>query len=428
MSEIYSKASTFLNKLAYTIKNSFFINLIFTIALKIEELWVNSFFKSLYPSENFLSFILKINILKKNIFCPLIVLVVFAVFLLLSLTLVNSSLQITLLIAFISFFIGAAIIPYFLLNNSDEKPLISFPYEDLYSIGFGLIIIGVVFFFISVATVGGVPILKPSLRYSLKPMFTMPVFLMIPGVCILASVYVHKFKNNILTRSQARFRFMALIAFSGVFMVGLGYRTHLLAILLVMIILGYYGEIFAVWEVVIGTLICVAAIIGIGYYRAMEEFAISTVSPFYSLQNRADFTLGVLNKIDLIGGNFGVTHGQVIAGSIPGSSLSPRMLIGKLIDWRTAVSVTPTLIGQMVADFGKVGVAFGMCLFGFILGTGFKIMRKTKNYFFMGLYALILTYAILGVETGILDIQILLYHAIALILYLIYIAKSYSTK
>ena len=36
---------------------------------------------------------------------------------------------------------------------------------------------------------------------------------------------------------------------------------------------------------------------------------------------------------------------------------------------------------QMVIDFGKVGVAVEMCILGFILGIGFKIIQKTKDYF-----------------------------------------------
>ncbi len=84
-------------------------------------------------------------------------------------------------------------------------------------------------------------------------------------------------------------------------------------------------------------LIGVCAIIGIGYFRSVEEYTItSATNPFYTLESRADFTLNVLNLLDFIGGNFGVTHGNVLASSIPGSDLGPRMMIGKLIAWRTA--------------------------------------------------------------------------------------------
>lgn len=425
MSLIYAKLTSIVNKISQLFHESLLFTIIFSILNYFEKAWVNSYFKGLYPGENFLGFIKKNKILNSQVFNPLIVLIVFGVFLILSINAVSASLAITLAIAFIAFFIGSAILPRYFLNKDFKKQAIQFKSEDLYSIGFCLVLISILFFFVSVASVGGIPILKTSLRYQLKPLFTMPVFLIIPGVCILASVYLKKFQENKITRSQTRFRFLILIVISSVFLLALGYRTPLLAVLLIMIIMGYYGNILAVWEVVLGALIGVCAIIGIGYFRSVEEYTItSATNPFYTLESRADFTLNVLNLLDFIGGNFGVTHGNVLASSIPGSDLGPRMMIGKLIAWRTEVTVTPTLIGQMVIDFGKVGVAVEMCGLGFILGIGYKIMKKTNDFAYTGFYSLLLTYSILGVETGILDIQVLLYFAVAIFIYLAFIIKS----
>ena len=427
MSLIYYKLTSFFNKISDEFHKSFLFTTIFSILSYFENQWVNSYFKSLYPSENFLSFIKKNEILKNHIFNPLIVLVVFAAFLVLSIKHVSTSLAYTLIIAFVFFFIGCVILPRFFLN--DDEKIIRFDKKDIYSIGFCLILVSIMFFFISIASVGGIPLLKPSIRYLLKPAFTMPVFLIIPGTCILASVYLKDFEDNIITRSQARFRFLILLAIDVVFLLGLGYRTPLLAALLLLIIIGYFGNIIAVWEVVLGAVIGVCAIIGIGYIRSIGELTVSSaIDPFYTLKNRADFTLHVLNLLDFLGGNFGATHGQILAASIPGSELGPRMMVGKLIAWRSEVTVTPTLIGQMVADYGKVGVGFEMCLLGFILGIGFKIIQKTKDYFYIGLYSLILTYSILGVETGLLDIQVLVYFAIAIFIYGVIILKSIFKK
>ena len=423
MSFIYSKLTSLLNIINDEFHKSFLFTTIFSIIGFLEDQWVNSFFKKFYPNENFLGFLKKSQILKNYIFNPLIVLVVFAAFLALSLTPVSASLTQTLIIAFLFFFIGAAILPRFFLN--DMKNILVFKRRDIYSIGFCLVLLSIGFFFISIASVGGIPILKPSIRYLLKPAFTMPVFLIIPGTCILASVYLKDFQDKIITRSQVRFRFLLLLIIDVIILLTLGYRTPLLAALLLLIIIAYYGNIIAVWEVVLGGLIGVCAIIGIGYFRSINELTVSSaIDPFYTLKSRADFTLHVLNLLDIIGGNFGATHGQILASSIPGSELGPRMMVGKLIAWRTEVTITPTLIGQMVADFGKVGVAVEMCLLGFILGIGFKIMEKTKDYFYIGLYSLILTYAILSVETGILDIQVLFYFAVALFIYITIILKS----
>jgi len=300
----------------------------------------------------------------------------------------------------------------------------------VYSIGFCLILVGIIFFFLSVASVGGLPILKPSLRYELKPILTMPVFLIIPGIGLLGSVYLDRFKSNALSRSQARFRFLVLVALGSIFLISLGYRTPIIAVLLMMIIIGYYGKILAVWEVVIGALVGVSMIIGIGYFRSVGEFAITTnTSPFYTLQSRADFTLNVLNLLNYISGNFGLKHGALTLSAIPGTTeLGPRMTIGQLIAWRTEVTVTPTLIGPMLVDFGKVGVAMGMGFLGFIIGIGYKILQKTKDSFYLAIYALLLTYTILGIETGILDIQVIIYFILGFLLYLANILRLRKNK
>lgn len=424
MSLIYSKLTKGLNRIAEEFRKSFIFNTLFSILSFIENQWVNSYFKGLYPSENFLNFLAKNRIIKNYLFSPLIVLLAFAIFLILSLNRLTTSLVLTIGIAFIFFFIGSSILPRFVVGKLPEKPKINFDSKDMYSIGFCLMLVSIAFFFVSIASVGGIPILKPSIRYLLKPAFTMPVFLIIPGICILGSVYLNYYKENKISRSQVRFRFLFLIVISSVFLLALGYRTPLLAVLLIMIIIGYYGNVLSSWEVVIGALIGVGAIIGIGYFRSLHEYTISAAtSPFYTLQSRADFTLHVLDLLNFIGNDFGLTKGSLIASSIPGSELGPRMMIGKLISWRTEVTVTPTLIGQMVVDYGRVGVAVEMSILGFILGVGFKIMNRTKNYFYIGLYSLLLTYSILGVETGILDIQVLVYFAIAIVIYGVYIFR-----
>ena len=424
MSMIYSALTSIINKISDEFHRSFLFTTIFSILGFIEDAWVNSFFKKFYPDEHFLGFLNKNTILKNHIFNPLIVLFLFAMFLLLSLNRLSQSLTVTLFIAFVAFFIGSAILPRYLLNKNIDK-IVNFNNRDIYSIGFCLMLVSIVFFFVSIATVGGIPLLKPSIRYLLKPVFTMPVFLIIPGTCLVASSYLKDYQDEKISRSQARFRFIFLLAIDCSLLLLLGYRTPLLAAFLIIIIIGFYGNIVSLWEVVIGALLGIGAIIGIGYFRSLGELTItSSTNPFYTLQSRADFTLHVLDLLDFIGGNFGLTHGKLLASSIPGSELGPRMMVGKLIAWRTEVTVTPTLIGQMVVDFGKVGVAVEMCFLGFILGIGFKIVQITKNYFYIGIYSLILTYSILGIETGILDIQVLLYFAIAIFIYILNIKKS----
>lgn len=431
MSLIYSITSTITRDIEDILRKSLLFTLVFNILEYIEKEWVNSYFKGLYPNEKFLSFFNKSKILNGEIFSPLIVLVTLTLFLLLATDPVSGDLQIVFIIAYISFFIGSVIFPRFVLNNqnNENRQIPLFNTKDVYSIGFCLTLVGIIFLFISIASVGGLPILKSSLRYSLKPIFTMPVFLVIPGIGLIASHYLNQYKNNEINRSQARFRFLVLTAIGIITVLTLQYRTPIIAILLMMIIIGYYGKILSVWEVILGALIGVCAIIGIGYLRSLNELAISSnTNPFSTLESRANFTMHVLNLLNQIAGNFGILHGKMLASSMPGSNLGPRMLVGKLIAWRTEVTVTPTLLGQMLVDFGKVGVAAEMCLLGFILGTGYKIIKITQDAFYIGIYSLLLTYSIVGVETGILDIQVLFYFFIISFIYLAVILNDKGIK
>ena len=424
MSQVYNILTIITKNLTKTIKNSLLFKIIFKIMRFFEEQWENSYFKQFYPNENFISFLKKSEILNKKIFHPLIILFVFALFLLLSFSGISFSLEINLIIAFISFFIGSQIIPHYLLNKNQIKTP-KFKIDDIYSIGFCLILVGVMFFILCVGSVRGLPLIKSSLRYSLSPALTMPVFLIIPGSGMVASTYLMKFKENSINRSQVRFRFLILFLLSAIVLLGLAYRTPLIAVLLMLVIIGYIGEIISVWEVILAALIGIIGIIGLGYYRVMEEGTLTKgMGPLSTLQSRADFTLHVLDLLNRVSGDYGILHGKLLISSIPGSSLGPRMTIGKLIAWRSEVTVTPTLIGQMVVDFGRIGVAIGMGLLGFILGIGYKIIEKTKDSFHIFLYALLLTYTILGVETGILDIQVIVYFIIGLFIYLVVVFKN----
>lgn len=102
MSLIYTKLTSIVNKISQLFHESLLFTIIFSILNYFENAWVNSYLKGLYPGENFLGFI-KNKILNSEVFNPLIVLVVFGAFLILSINAVSASLAITLAIAFIAF-------------------------------------------------------------------------------------------------------------------------------------------------------------------------------------------------------------------------------------------------------------------------------------------------------------------------------------
>ena len=117
MSVIYSTLTSVINRISDEFHKSFLFTLIFTIIRFIEKQWVNSYFKRFYPSEDFLSGLNKSDILKNHIFNPLIVLLLFALFLLLTMNRPSDSLIITLILAFAGFFIGSSILPKYFFNE-----------------------------------------------------------------------------------------------------------------------------------------------------------------------------------------------------------------------------------------------------------------------------------------------------------------------
>ncbi|MGN1362383.1 MAG: oligosaccharide repeat unit polymerase family protein [Methanobrevibacter sp.] len=417
MSYIYSIIAKLCKSIEHKIRESCIFYIIHTIFLFFDRQWEKSILRNIYPKQD--KELVKSNILKNELFNPIIVIFLFSLFLILGLRAISYSLTSNIIIAFLAFIIGANLIPKYFFNRNNNPKFIEFNPEDIYSIGFCLLTIGIVFFFINIIYLKGIPLFHPTLRYRLVAALTMPVFLIIPGISIMESYYIQLKTEGKLTRSQVRFRFLVLNTIGIILLLVLAYRTPILALLLIMIIIGYYGDSVSVNEVVLVGIIGVLGLIGLGYMRSLSEMLITNnTNPFYTLESRATFTTNVLDLLTLLSGNFGLMHGGFILKSLPGSDYGPRMMVGQLLNWRSGVTITPTIIGPMLIDFGRIGVAIGMFLIGFILGIGYKLLKISKNYFYIGLYALLLTYTILGIETGILDIQVLIYFFIGILVYL----------
>lgn len=429
MNLIYSIIAKICRKIEIEIRNSLFFSTLINIFYFFEKSLLNCYILKFYPQKELIN--IKSNILREDLLSPLIVLFLFGLFFLLSINTVYFSLVYTIIIGFVSFIVGTLIIPKFFFNNistenqKGQNNFIKFKVEDIYAIGLVLFVFSIIFFCINLGYVKGIPLLNPTLRYQLKASLTMPVFFIIPSIAIIESVYIQYYKENKLTRKAVRIRFLILTLIGIIILLVLAYRTPILALLLVMVIIGYYGKVISITEIIVLAFIGMVGIIGIGYIRSLNEMMItSAINPIYTLQSRVDFTVHVLNELDFLSGNFGLMHGGFILKTLPGSDYGPRMMVGKLISWRNGITITPTLIGGMIIDFGKVGVGVGMFSLGSILGIGYKLLKKTENYIYICIYAIILTYSIIGIETGILDIHVICYFFIGAIIYLANIIYS----
>ena len=420
MSSIYNFTAKISVKVKNLIEGTFIFILFQRLFLYVENLWLNSFFIQKYP-EKFLNFLDNSIILKNHIFSPLIIVVAFAFFMILASIPLSLSLQLNILIGFMAFFIFSTIFPRLMLNDNN---FIIFDSEKIYSLGFLLFIISFIFFFINIVTSGSLPLLNSSLRYFLDPKLTLPIFLSIPAVALMGSYILNEMQNGKISKSSAKFRIIFLSAISLLLLLSFGYRTPLVALLLIVIIMGYYTKLFQVWEIILGLIMILSVVMILGYFRSVEEYALGYLSALDFLRSRAAFTLKVLDLLNNISGNFGFMHGNLSLSILPGSGEGPRALIGKLIVWRSGVTITPTLIGPMLLEFGTVGVALGMGLLGLITGLGYKILEKTKNPFYIALYAINISYIIIGIETGILDQIVILYLFLSTIIYFANILKK----
>lgn len=422
MSFIYNITSKICNFSANFVKESFLYSIVLTIYLFIEDQYINSYFLKKYPKFKFLDFLTRNRFLNNHFFSPIILVVVIGIFLLLSISPLSLLLQVNIAISLVLFVLGVLIAKYLLLNN--EIDLIKFKYQDISNIGFSLLLFSLFFFLLTIANVGGIPLLKPSLRYLLKPAFTMPVFLIVPAVTLISVKWIKDMNLGNISHDKVKFRIIIMTLISMSIFLLLGYRTPIVAIILMTIIIGYYSNIFKLWEILLGFFLIVGIIAGIGYMRVVNEYYLSNLGVFSTVQQRADFTLNVLDNLSFASGMTGFLHGDLVLSLIPGSELGPRMLIASIINWRSGVTITPSLFGPMLVEFGTIGAGIGMFLLGLILSTGHKIIEKTKEPLYIGLYGLIFSYILLGVETGILDQTVIIYITLTAILYFLVILKS----
>jgi len=86
---------------------------------------------------------------------------------------------------------------------------------------------------------------------------------------------------------------------------------------------------------------------------------------------------------------------------------SGRVLISEIIGGRVTSSSTATLFAPPFLDFGFPGLLM-FIFFGLILGATYKAAREKKNIY-APLHALLLTFLILGIETGIVDLIVWIY-------------------
>ncbi|MEE8358823.1 MAG: oligosaccharide repeat unit polymerase [Candidatus Hydrothermarchaeales archaeon] len=257
---------------------------------------------------------------------------------------------------------------------------------------------------------GAVPLLNSEARRNLSVLYTYLASLLVPGGVLLIALVGTKLRNREIGLKEARVSALA-ITFGVTFLIALlGYRTQLVVSLLGCIVAMYFMDIIGISEIGLSFLGIVFGISFLGYYRATTQGA--TIGILDIIGSRVGLTLSVydhlLGRFWLFGANRGSTLLATFSSFlpyVPGPWMGPRSIVAGVFGV-TNVSMTSTLLGTWVLDFGIPGILVFMLALGFVIGMAYHAMRETGSALATAIYSLLIAYTIVGIETGLADFNV----------------------
>jgi oligosaccharide repeat unit polymerase len=297
-------------------------------------------------------------------------------------------------------------------NITQKKP--SFWYSKLKilldeRILLSIVIIALILQAINLYLLGGIPLLNGYLKFrATTDLWMVSYILFLPALNLLLAKYPSKRYYILFVIG------LALFAIDG-------YRTTALAIIFTVIITTYYIQRIQTRYIILS--IILAAVIGVilGYIAVKSiEWQTWVLNPLQLLFYRAGFTMMVLDKIVHMPG---FTGGELFHQALTGGH--PRVTVGQVVLGyhynvsTPTVSITSTIFGPAILDFGALGLAVQMFLLGLILRLMHRA-QKIANGAYTALYAIILAHTAIWVETGPTDGIVWIFYGLAVISLLIF--------
>lgn len=275
----------------------------------------------------------------------------------------------------------------------------------LYS-GLLMMVVGFTGFFLQIMRVLAIPIFNEAVRRRLSPIYNYMAWTSVPGTFYVISSLKKGGKREL----SEELLILIVVGFVPTFF--LGYRTEMLAYFLGVLAVLYYRRYISKLELLLwltfGALLYMIASV----VRLM--FAGLTVNPIWAAAYRPTITAGFLEGIIMRYGWSEVTGGLIHLSGIsslfkfiPGPRYGPRTIIGIYAGGRKGISTTATIFAQFLLDFGIEGVIASMLLMGLLLSLAFNASKDEDVL--LGPYATLLSYSLVGIETGILDFNVYLY-------------------
>jgi oligosaccharide repeat unit polymerase len=323
------------------------------------------------------------------------------------------------------FFIAGVLVPKFIYNRSEKlKSLFGGPnigekdFAPWYSklrillderVVLAAVLIGIFLQILNLYLLGGIPILSGYLKFKATTdlwRFAYPIFL--PAITILLAKYPRKWY------------YLLFIIGLGVFAIN-GYRTTTMAILISGFITIYYTRKMKTSHILIAIFLIALVGVAAGYIAVMSiQWQQWALNPLQLVAYRAGFTMMVFDKIVHMAG---ATGGTLFQQAL--STGHPRVTVGQVVlnypvsGSTPTTSITSTIFGPAVLDFGFYAMALQM----FIIGAVLRIIYATQikaNGAFTALYAIVLTSTMIWVETGPTDSVVYLFYLLAIIAVVIY--------
>lgn len=279
------------------------------------------------------------------------------------------------------------------LNGSD-----SYSKNELIILGF--VSLGILLQVINIALLGGIPLFSAELKANAATkIWLLSYIIFLPSI------------NILLAGFNRRSHYILLIIGLMLFVLT-GYRTTPIAIMISALINLYYTR-----DVDLKYIILAIASIGI-VLLAVGFIAVQAISwqhwslnPIELVSYRAAFTLNILSSA--IQNQF-ATMGSLFYATLTGffTHTDPRVLVGIATISRNH-SITSTIFGPALLDFGIVGMIVQMFLIGFILKT-LHAIQLNKRSIFTAFYGILLAQTIIWIETGPTDIVVWLFYLIAI--------------
>ena len=363
---------------------------------------------------------------KFDLFHPLIIVVMVILFLLIAMPMwyfygqlpaPNIDLYLYIGIGLLFFILGILLSNYlmksrfsnFNMDSSFEKSKLnpkklslseSYSKNELAIIGF--VLLGILLQIINIALLGGIPLFSASLKAkAATKIWLLSYIIFLPSINILLAKYNRKSHYILLLIGLALF-------------VLTGYRTTPIAIMLSSLITFYYTRNLDLKYMILAILAIGAVLLVVGFIAVQ---AISWqhwhLNPVELVSYRAAFTLNILSSA--IANQF-ATMGSLFYATLTGffTHTDPRVLVGMATIGRDH-SITSTIFGPALLDFGIVGMALQMLLLGLILKTLHTIQTNRKTIF-TAFYGILLAQTIIWIETGPTDIVVWLFYLIGILI------------